>query len=50
VPSAIIPAAANFLINPSHPDFVRVEIGPAERFSFDPRLLSGGEAGKRGSG
>ena len=50
VPSAIIPAAANFLINPSHPDFIKVEIGPAQRFSFDPRLLSSGEASKRGSG
>ena len=50
VPSAIIPAAANFLINPSHPEFRKVVIGRPERFAFDPRLLSGGEAGKRGGG
>jgi hypothetical protein len=50
VPSAIIPTAANFLINPSHPDFGKVVIEQPERFAFDPRLLSGGEAGKRGSG
>jgi RES domain-containing protein len=50
VPSAIIPAAANFLINPSHPEFRRVVIGRPARFAFDLRLLSGGEAGKRGSG
>ncbi len=39
VPSAIIPAAANFLINPSHADFDKVVIGRPERFAFDPRLL-----------
>ncbi len=41
VPSAIIPAAANFLINPSHPDFGKVVVGRPERFAFDPRLLKG---------
>jgi len=39
VPSAIIPAAANYLINPSHPDFHRIEIEPPQRFEFDPRLV-----------
>ena len=39
VPSAIIPAAANFLINPSHAEFDKVVIGRPERFAFDPRLL-----------
>ena len=39
VPSAIIPSAANFLINPSHPEFGNVVIGRPERFAFDPRLL-----------
>ena len=41
VPSAIIPAAANFLINPSHPEFRKVVIGRPERFAFDPRLRRG---------
>jgi RES domain-containing protein len=50
VPSAIIPAAANFLINPAHPEFGKVVIGRPERFGFDARLLRGGDAGKRGSG
>ncbi|MEO8090648.1 MAG: RES family NAD+ phosphorylase [Gemmatimonadales bacterium] len=50
VPSAIVPAAANFLINPAHPVFGNVVVGRPERFAFDPRLLRGGEAGKRGSG
>jgi RES domain-containing protein len=39
VPSAIIPTAANFLINPSHPDFGELVIGRPERFAFDARLL-----------
>ena len=50
VPSAIIPTAANFLINPSHPEFAKVVIGRPERFAFDPRLLRRGGAGKGGSG
>jgi RES domain-containing protein len=39
VPSALIPAAGNFLINPAHPQFRKVVIGRPERFAFDPRLL-----------
>lgn len=39
VPSAIIPSAANFLINPSHSGFGKVLIRRPERFTFDPRLL-----------
>jgi RES domain-containing protein len=39
VPSAIIPSAANFLINPSHPQFGSAVIEQPERFAFDPRLL-----------
>jgi len=41
VPSAIIPSAANFLINPSHPEFSKVVIARPERFAFDPRLVRG---------
>jgi RES domain-containing protein len=41
VPSALIPDASNFLINPSHPEFRRVVIRRPERFTFDPRLLKG---------
>ena len=39
VPSVIIPAAANYLINPLHPECRKVVVGPQERFAFDPRLL-----------
>lgn len=40
VPSAIIPNEQNFILNPSHPDFARLKIGPPEPFSFDPRMWS----------
>ena len=39
VPSAIIPSAHNFLLNPLHPDFAKVIIDPPRTFEFDPRLL-----------
>ncbi len=38
VPSAIVPTESNYLLNPLHPDFARLTIGPAEPFHFDPRL------------
>ncbi len=38
VPSAIIPRELNYLLNPRHPQFKRVRVGVAERFSFDRRL------------
>ena len=39
VPSAIVPSASNYLINPAHPEFAAVVIQAPERFAFDPRLL-----------
>lgn len=38
VPSAIIPQESNYLVNPSHDDFRRIAIAPAEPFRFDPRM------------
>ncbi|MFV0663383.1 RES family NAD+ phosphorylase [Denitromonas sp.] len=38
VPSAVIPAELNYLINPRHPDFARIEIGPPQEFITDLRL------------
>lgn len=40
VPSAIIPEEYNYLLNPAHPKFNQIEIGAAEPFAFDPRLLT----------
>lgn len=39
VPSAVVPAESNYLLNPEHPDFVHVEIGAREEWLTDPRLL-----------
>jgi RES domain-containing protein len=39
VPSAIIPEEANYLLNPAHRDFKRIQIGEPEAFAFDARLL-----------
>jgi RES domain-containing protein len=38
VPSAVVPGESNFLLNPGHPDFARVVIGPPRPFVLDPRL------------
>jgi RES domain-containing protein len=38
VPSAILPAEHNFLLNPRHRDFPRLMIGKPSPFQFDPRL------------
>lgn len=39
VPSAVIPAETNYLLNPGHPDFARVEIGPPQELVTDLRLV-----------
>ena len=41
VPSAVVPAERNFLINPLHPDFSKISIGEAESLETDVRLLRG---------
>lgn len=39
VPSAIVEASNNILINPRHPEFHRFELVAVDRFRFDERLL-----------
>ena len=39
VPSRVVAAERNYLFNPNHPDAGRVEIGEAQAFNYDPRLL-----------
>jgi RES domain-containing protein len=39
IPSAVIREENNFLLNPAHPDFPRLRIGPPTDFSFDPRVF-----------
>lgn len=40
VPSAVIPAETNFLLNPVHPEFRRIRIGKPVPFRLDPRLFA----------
>jgi len=40
LPSAVSPADINFLLNPEHPNFGRIQIGSPIDFEFDLRLLS----------
>ncbi len=39
VPSAVIPAEYNYLLNPRHPDFKRIRIGRPQKFATDRRLM-----------
>lgn len=39
VPSAVVPAERNYLLNPSHPDFSMIKAGEAESLDVDLRLL-----------
>jgi len=40
VPSVIVPAERNIVINTKHPDFAKVKLIGIEPFAFDPRLVS----------
>jgi RES domain-containing protein len=40
VPSALIPGEADFMINPRHPAFAKIRIGPPQDHCFDPRLAA----------
>ncbi len=39
VPSVVMPAEQNYLINPLHPDFRHITLGPPEALEMDLRLL-----------
>ena len=39
VPSSVIPAETNYLLNPLHPAFARIEIGEPRDFTIDLRLI-----------
>jgi RES domain-containing protein len=39
VPSAVVPAEFNFLINPLHPDFAHITVGEPELLETDLRLI-----------
>ncbi len=39
VPSAVVDGDWNVLLNPKHPDFGKVKIGPAKPFRYDERMF-----------
>lgn len=39
VPSVVLPAERNYLLNPRHPDIERVTLGVPEALGLDPRLV-----------
>ncbi len=39
VPSAVVPAERNILLNPRHPDFARIALGQPQSLQTDIRLL-----------
>jgi RES domain-containing protein len=39
VPSSVIPAETNYLLNPHHPSFAKIEIGQGQAFVTDLRLI-----------
>ena len=41
VPSAVLPAEIDYLLNPLHPDFRRIRIGKPQKLETDTRLISG---------
>jgi RES domain-containing protein len=40
VPSAVVPAEHNFLLNPAHPGYRKLRIGKPQPFAFDPRITT----------
>lgn len=38
VPSAVVPYENNYLLNPNHPDFARISVGPERAYVMDSRL------------
>ena len=39
VPSAVVLSEPNFILNPEHPHFSRLSIGPEQPYAFDSRLV-----------
>ena len=41
VPSFVVPTEVNYVLNPAHPQFNQIKIGPVRPFVLDPRLYTG---------
>ena len=39
IPSVIVQSESNYLLNPAHSDFKKINIGKPKLFAIDPRLL-----------
>jgi RES domain-containing protein len=39
VPSVLVPGESNFILNPAHPDFEKISIGPRQPLRIDERLV-----------
>ena len=46
VPSAVVPAEANYLLNSKHPDFAEISIGEPQELVTDLRLIKDKSLGK----
>ena len=40
VPSVVVPTERTFLLNPAHPAFSKIHLGPPSAMDMDPRLFS----------
>ena len=38
VPSVVVESECNYVLNPQHPDFGKIDIGKMQQIAFDPRL------------
>jgi RES domain-containing protein len=47
IPSALVPSESNFLINPAHADFSKLQVIQKRPFRFDPRLEDPSERSPR---
>jgi RES domain-containing protein len=45
VPSVVVPVEYNYVLNPAHSDFKRIQIGTPEPFYFDSRMWHTGGGG-----
>jgi RES domain-containing protein len=41
LPSALVPTESNWLINPLHPEFARIQVRAPEPFEYDQRFFAG---------
>ena len=40
LPSALVPSESNWLVNPLHPEFAKIQVRPAEPFHYDARFFA----------